>query len=403
MNRPRNVLLLQGPSSLFFAKLGKALRHQGADVSRVMFCPGDALYWRQAYGSTIPFRGRANDWPIFLTKLVNAKSVTDIVCLGDTRWQHRDVIKLLAGTSVKVHVIEHGYLRPGWMTVEEGGIGPNSPLPRNRAKIIESADGLNDLVASNLSASFLEYAMLDIGYHLANLVTGWLRYPHFSRHALDHPVKEWAGWIRRFARVGTTRKYTTQTLTRLSEKPFFLVPLQLETDFQIRMHGPDGGQLPHSVKVINSFAQHAAINDHLLFKMHPLDNGWTPWAETISKAACEAGVDTRVHFVEGGDLNTILDQTRGVLVVNSTVGLEAIAKGVPVWMSGDAVYRVDGLIDGHALKDFWINPQPPESELAHAFLRMLKHDAMLPGGFDGSGATVGAKNLADRITGKGQA
>ena len=400
MRRPRNVLLLQGPSSLFFAKLGKALRRRGAKVWRVTFCPGDALYWHRRCGKKVPFRGRAEDWPGFLIRLVNAREITDIVCLGDARWQHRAAIDAL-GASVQVHVIEHGYLRPGWLTVEQGGIGPNSPLPRNRAEILVQADGLNDLAAPEFSASFFEYAALDIGYHLANLAAAWWRYPHYRRHALDHPIREWAGWIGRFARAGSTRRRDAQAQENLAETPFFLVPLQLETDFQIRLHGPDGGQVPFVMRLIKSFAQDAAPTDHLLFKMHPLDNGWTPWAETIRDAAQKAGIAGRCHFIETGDLDALLGRTRGVLVVNSTVGLQAIAKGVPVRMSGDAIYRINGLVDGRSLDEFWTSPQPPAPDLAEAFLRVLKHRAMLPGAFDGSGASVGASALADRIVGAG--
>jgi capsular polysaccharide export protein len=393
----KHVLLLQGPSSRFFALVGRSLRQRGARVTRVIFCPGDALYWSRKSGERVVFRGEAPEWAAFLSDFVARLGVTEIVCLGDGRWQHREAIALFEGTDVRVTVIEHGYIRRGWLTVEDGGVGPNSPLPRDPVRILDAARGLPDLPDPGFRSRFLEYAALDVGYHLANLLAGWLLFPHYRRHALDHPVREWAGWIGKGLATRGTRRRIDEVMQRIARERIFLLPLQLETDFQIRLHGPEGGQGPLIDRIIESFAGHAPKDRLLVFKRHPLDNGLTPWRHRVDQAARRFGVAGRCLYLEGGDMAELFARCDGVLTTNSTAGLEAVAQGLPVWMSGDAIYRICGLVQTGELDAFWSNPRRPDPELADAFLRLLKHKALMPGAFDGPGARVGAEVLAESL------
>ncbi|MEM9198130.1 MAG: capsular biosynthesis protein, partial [Pseudomonadota bacterium] len=109
----RHVLLLQGPFSWFFTHLGRALRARGAQVTRVLLCPGDALFWRGP--GAVSYRGRPEHWARWIADLAAKRGVSDLVCLGDGRAWHRDAIAALPG--VRVHVVEQGILRPGWLTL----------------------------------------------------------------------------------------------------------------------------------------------------------------------------------------------------------------------------------------------------------------------------------------------
>eukprot|EP00320_Phaeocystis_rex_P004151 CAMPEP_0119082894 /NCGR_PEP_ID=MMETSP1178-20130426/123486_1 /TAXON_ID=33656 /ORGANISM="unid sp, Strain CCMP2000" /LENGTH=83 /DNA_ID=CAMNT_0007065711 /DNA_START=43 /DNA_END=291 /DNA_ORIENTATION=- len=74
----RVFLFLQGPHGPFFSKLGRMLRHAGANVWRVGFNAGDAAFWRDR-ASYIPFTGTAEDWRPTFRALVQDKRVTDLV------------------------------------------------------------------------------------------------------------------------------------------------------------------------------------------------------------------------------------------------------------------------------------------------------------------------------------
>jgi capsular polysaccharide export protein len=126
---PRSFLFLQGLASRFFERLGAALAERGHPVRRINFNGGDRVFWRLP--GAVDYRGNLHDWPSFLDRLLVEYQVTDIILFGDCRPLHRLAIPLARARSVRVHVVEEGYLRPGWISFEEGGVNANSPLPRD--------------------------------------------------------------------------------------------------------------------------------------------------------------------------------------------------------------------------------------------------------------------------------
>jgi capsular polysaccharide export protein len=392
----RVILLLQGPCSWFFTRLARALGARGARVLRVLFCPGDALFWRGP-GAHV-FRGRAEDWPGWFSAFCRREGVSDIVCLGDGRALHADAIGEARGLGLRVHVVEQGYLRPGWLTVEPGGTGGRSRLPRDPVAY-RGAGRAGMPPAPAFRAGFAGYAAMDVAWNLANLLAAWAFFPHYRGHALDPPLREWSGWIGKALRRRATRRRVAEVMARLADHrgPVFLLPLQLETDFQIRLHGPTGGQRPLLRRVVRDFAAHAAADALLVVKRHPLDNGLTPWRAMLRKAAAEARVENRVAFLPAGDIETCLRRSAGVLTVNSTVGLTALRAGLPVIALGRAVYDLPGLTHRGELSGFWRAPTPPDAELLRDFVAYLARTIQVPGGFDGAGAAPGADAMAERI------
>ena len=139
----RVVLLLQGPSSFFFSRLGDALAARGARVLRLHLCPGDMLFWRRGGGRL--HRGSFADWPDFVRRWMTREGVTDLVLLGDNRPLHRPAADAARDLGVRVHHAELGYFRPDWLTLEPGrgpafrGARTRSgrwppPIPRSRRR-----------------------------------------------------------------------------------------------------------------------------------------------------------------------------------------------------------------------------------------------------------------------------
>lgn len=363
---------------------------------RVLFCPGDHLFWRGAGG--IPFRGRDTEWPGTVRDLLSHRGVTDLVCLGDGRPIHAEAITVAEELGIRVHVIEQGYLRPGWLTVEPGGTGGYSQFPRTSEAIRALATGEVGC-APRYHAGFTNYAAMDVAWNLANLFAGVVGYRHYRRHALKHVLWEWIGWLGKAFKwpVRSHRDASAMERALHHRGPLFLLALQLETDFQIRLHGPSGGQRPQLLKVLESFATSAPADALLVVKRHPLDDGITPWGRLIRKTASALGIADRCPFLTGGDLGQLLESCNGVVTVNSTVGLTALRSGVPVHALGRAIYRVAGLTDSGPLSDFWVDPRPPDAELCDALVDALAATIQVPGGFDGEGARPGADAMAERI------
>lgn len=123
----RRFLFLQGPHGPFFNRLARMLRAAGADVWRVGFNRGDALFWgdRDSY---IPYTGTQEDWGECCADLFQRHAITDLAVYGDVRPVHAQAIALAKARGITVHVFEEGYLRPYWVTYERNGTNGNSAL-----------------------------------------------------------------------------------------------------------------------------------------------------------------------------------------------------------------------------------------------------------------------------------
>src|SRR3954452_20491152 len=82
---PRSVLFLQGPISIFFDRLGRALIARGHRVHRINLHFGDRLLWRLPAAN---YRGRLEDWREFVAAQLDEHHVTHLVLHGDRRPYH---------------------------------------------------------------------------------------------------------------------------------------------------------------------------------------------------------------------------------------------------------------------------------------------------------------------------
>ena len=393
----RHILFLQGPSSPFFGLVAAEMSRLGAQCLRVGACPGDRIYWPRRAGRYVAWRGRATQWSARVTGLLADEGITDLICLGDGREFHKTAIAAARHAGVSVWIVEHGHVRPGWILVEPNGTGGRSEIPERFARH-DSLEQRNT-TSQEQAAPFWRFAALDTVYHAANLLGGWVLYPHYRCHALHGPLAEWSGWIGKGLTLRARRRAAQVTVRRIAEHkgPVFVLPLQLETDYQIRDHAPPGGMAGAMADVINSFARAASDDALLVVKTHPMDNGLAQWRHQTATVAAAAGCSDRVAFLDGGDLERLIARATGCVTVNSTVGLSAAARGCPVKVLGRAVYDRAGITDPQTLDGFWRLPLAPEHQLVADFIRFLKQEILVPGTFDGPGARIGAENIARRV------
>ncbi|KQY23925.1 capsular biosynthesis protein [Rhizobium sp. Root482] len=395
----RVFLFLQGPSSPIFAKIADRLEERGHICLRINLNAGDRIFWRRKNGHD--YRGRDGDaWHEHVALFMDRHRVTDLVLLGEERPYH--CIAVLAATrrGIEISVVEMGYLRPDWLTLERDGMSSNSHFPVDAGQIIRAAAILPEPDwKRRYSQSFLAEAGYDLLYNLPNVFL-WFLYPHYRRHALFHPLAEYAGWIRRLA-GGRKRKAEAAALIDnllAGKTPFFVLPLQLQTDYQLRAHSPYNDQREAIDEVLLSFAGQAPDNALLVVKIHPLDNGLIDWRAHVNADAARLGIGERVHFLDGGNLNTLLGGCAGLITVNSTAGLHALQRGKPVKTLGAAIFDIAGLTDQATLDRFWGAPTPPDKDLRLAFLRLMAATIQVRGNFySRSGTDAGAEAIAVRL------
>jgi capsular polysaccharide export protein len=406
--KARTFLFLQGPASPFLGRLAEAVENKGASIRKISLCLGDVVFWWPKESNF--FRGRANDWPVYLNCYIRDHNITDVVMLGDGRAPHAVAAELGIRAGLRVHILEHGYLRPDWLTIEPDGMSGHSRFPPRPADIRALAAGQPSVSSEKLyPSSFLTYALYDLAFHIPNVALGWLVHPHYRTHGPVHPVVEYSGWIwKALTRRKRRREARTAIDTCLSApsgapSPFYFFPLQLPGDYQIRRHAPGGDLFRLVDATIASFADHAPANSRLLFKIHPIDNGLSRWPNRIDLAARKHGVADRVFVADGGDTDLLIAKSHGVVTVNSTVGLTALAAGKPVIALGSAIYDVPGLTFQESLAAFWQNPTAPDPDLFDAFTRALAATTQVRGGFIGQEAIqAGVGNVAARLLEAGE-
>jgi capsular polysaccharide export protein len=266
------------------------------------------------------------------------------------------------------------------MTLELDGVNGYSKLARNKDWLMEQARALPpEPFLPPITASFRRRVRDTIRHYVA-VHAGRFAYPFYRTHRSDPWQLETIGWGWKFVTRPIRERQTAAVLQQLSGKPFFLFPLQLSGDYQIRNHSPFSDMRGAAAYVMESFARHAPDEAHLLIKAHPFDISLLNWRGFIERRARRLGIVGRVHFIDGGNLDHLAANTSGMVCVNSTSATLALAAGSPVCALGDAIYNVPGLTFARHLDEFWSEPVPPEPGLYGAFRRVLVERCLVRGG-----------------------
>ena len=386
-----SVLFLQGLASPFYRVLADKLTDAGAICHRVNYCGGDIWFGRSGRHKieSTRFQQPHAELSSFYEDLIADKKITDIILFGDCRPIHKPVFPIAEKLNIRVHVFEEGYTRPNYITLEKGGTNANSPLPRSKADIetrvsfLKEIGGLEDLTdRPTLPNSMGARVRMDLMFHLSNILC-CMGFRNYQTHRPEKVSAEAKGWINRLIRKQAYKKTNNKTLADYTKPTdrFFMVPLQLNSDFQIREHS-DYESVPDFIdEVIASFAKSAPQDRRLLFKSHPLDNGMIDYRNLIELAALRHGATGRVDYIEGGDLDKILKRTEGVILINSTVGYAALKHNAPLKVMGRAIYDMKGLTFQGPLDDFWGNAKAPDTLFINNFLRVVRADSQLYGDF----------------------
>ncbi|UTF51195.1 capsular biosynthesis protein [Desulfomicrobium sp. ZS1] len=380
----RTFLFLQGPQSAFFRRLGRTLRRYGASVIKINFCGGDIAHWPGQESRL--YLGGNREWSSWISRIMQEEKVTDLLLFGDWRPLHWEAVLLARHFRIRVFVFEEGYLRPDYITMEEGGVNGNSTMPTNSQAVLEAAGLFPEPLPPTSVPNPIRQRVYDaIIHHVCN----GIMLPAFFRYRTHRPhniARELCGWIPRYLGRKKREKKSQVILRNFfhHKHPYFLFPLQLDADAQVRRYSPFSGMREGIGHVIASFAAYAEQNTHLLIKNHPLDNGLIDYAGFIEDFTRACGVSERVHFVDHGNTTRMIKHSSGVVLLNSTIGLSALELGRPVYCIGKSIYAMQGLalsnID-QPLNSFWTLPIEPNKIVLDAFLKVLKVRTLVNGNF----------------------
>ncbi|MEO8281737.1 MAG: capsular biosynthesis protein [Ideonella sp.] len=375
------VLLLQGPVGPFFARVADAMRDAGAaSVQKINFCGGDWLYYRKDASN---YRGSLAEWPAYLAQYLEQYRIDVLVLFGDCRPVHAAAIDLATRRGLTYWVFEEGYIRPNYVTFERHGVNGFSGLP----KAVSHYASLPATMAppeQEVGNTFNRAAQSAMAYYVA----GTLGWPWFRNrvHHRSLNMLEGLAWCRSYYRKLIYRAEQKPLLDSIRgrwSKGFFLVGLQTAGDSQVLTHSGFKSVVHFIEEVTASFAAHAPADTLLVIKHHPMDRGYHDYSKLLRRLGRELGIGARIRYVHDLNLPTLLTHARGVIVINSTVGLSALHHQTPVITLGKAIYDMPGLTFQGGLSRFWIDAQSqtPDLQLYWKFRNFVVDHTQLNGSF----------------------
>ena len=377
----RAYLFLQSHPSFFGRAVVRHMRAEGHVCHVINLYLGD---WIFRFGmSARNYTGALDAWPGWLEHFLDAHAITDIIYYADQRPYHRAARQIARARGINCYAYEFGYIRPDFITLERGGMGVFSHFPDDPDLIEELADALpDDEPEGYYPYTFRDEAVNEVFYHLFPWFLPMF-FPRYRRDRLYGPLWEYLSYLPKLARKWQRARAAEDLIAHLAatSTPYHVVILQMQGDYQVRRagHYPDLDAMAEDI--LASFAAHADPARHLVLKMHPLENALRNWSAIIDRAARRHGLEDRVHLIDGGDLSRLYRGCDGVVLLNSTAGLTALIRGVPVKVLGIAVYDMARLTHQGGLDTFWTAPEAPDQRTIAAFRKLLIASVQVKGNF----------------------
>ena len=399
----RPVLLLQGPVGPFFDHLASAFMAAGHSVDRVRLNAGDRLFVGRARSRgrdgaplyrALNYQQGPEAFMPWLRGLCWRNHYAAIVLFGGERPCHAMARQVAAEFGIPVIALEEGYVRSGYVTVERGGNNARSPLVGRRPPAMPPA--APPPLPAHGFRWMLWYAFLAFTWRNA---ASWPIERRFN-HKKRGTIPEGYYWFRNAWRRYTGYGDSVERVMGLAS--FDLVPLQVADDAQLGEAADGWTNASLIAECIESLARCAPRERHLVFKLHPMERGHSRDLRLVRALARRWGVSARVHCVAMGSLAALTQEARGMITINSTSGMTALATGRPLLVLGRAVYRHPELAQcgtGPASIDrFWTNDWRTDPAYVERFTRWLTAEALVPGDYyDPAVARSTARAVVDRV------
>lgn len=362
----KKYLLLQGPMGPFFNDVANWLETLEREAVNVVFNGGDRFYCRNR--PYLTYTETPKEFPGWLKETWKDYAFDTILCFGDCRPLHQAARAWAKSKGIRFLAFEEGYLRPHFITVEEGGVNAFSPLPRDP----EFYRNLPEIPPANiqeLKPSARKRYFHAIWYYLV----GW-NYRHefakYRHHKSFSPWYEGKCWVRASWRkywYGFKQRNVLETLRTTLDQRYYLAILQVYNDSQIRNHSPYADVRDYINDVMFSFSRKAPLGHVLVIKHHPMDRGHRLYAPLIKKLGKKYGISSRVIYVHDLSMPELLTHAKAVVTINSTAGISALIHNKPLKVMGNALYDIKGMTYQGHLHQFWTADFAPDMKLFKKF------------------------------------
>lgn len=368
----RKILIVQGDWECGMALLAKDLEDAGHEVGKVLLCAPDLLYQFRGI-RTHAFRQPIAGFEAWLRELVASEGYDTFFLYNHYRPYNQIAWNLAEELKLDCQVFELGLIRPNCVMVFGRDAVPITKVAEHWERVLSGdhlpkdeeppAEICKVSTTAKLSLFSINFVLSRITSPLfPNFVDQReMNFWHHLKHSIIH--------VWRFLERGCDSAYDKMFAGGMSGK-YYAVPLQVHSDTQILRCSGYRTIESFIRDVVRSFANHAPADAKLVFKVHPMDRGYKDYADLIAGLDFELG-GGRLLYVDRVHLPTLLDHSRGVVNVNSSVGISALVHHVPVIALGTAVYDLPELTFQGSLDEFWRNAQRPSRRRVRQFVNLL--------------------------------
>jgi capsular polysaccharide export protein len=362
----KKYLLLQGPMGPYFNDVAAWLETLDREAVNVVFNGGDRFYCRNR--PCLTYTQTAKEFPTWLKKIWADYAFDTLLCFGDCRPLHQAARAWAKSRGIRFLAFEEGYLRPHFITVEEGGVNAYSSMPRDP----EFYRALPETPPANvvkLKPSSAQRYIHATWYYLV----GWYyrqEFENYRHHKSFSPWYEAKCWVRAWWRkhwYGYKQRNVLQTLQTTLDQRYYLAILQVYNDSQIRNHSPYADVRDYINDVMYSFSRKAPLGHVLVIKHHPMDRGHRLYGPLIKTLGKKYGISSRVIYVHDVSMPELLTHARAVVTINSTAGISALIHNKPLKVMGNALYDIKGMTYQGHLHQFWTADFKPDMRLFEKF------------------------------------
>jgi capsular polysaccharide export protein len=370
--KTRKILIVQGDWEAGMSLLALDLKDAGHEVAKVFFCAPDIIYKIRGIQTHL-FRMPLAEFADWLRNLVREEHYDTFFLYNHHRPYNEIAWNLANEWDLECFVFELGLIRPNCVTVFSRKSPPLQTLSKTWKKLLrggprpEHVTTPPELCRVSTPAKLISFC--------ANFLFSRITSPWFPNFVDQREMKLWGHFkhgvihLWRFIERSRDSEFDALFSGKLSGR-YYAVPLQVHSDTQITKCSEYSTIEQFIKQVVRSFEQHAPADTKLVFKVHPMDRGYKDYTDLIAGLDHRLG-GGRILYVDRVHLPTLLSNSRGVVNINSSVGISGLIHQVPVITLGTAVYNLPKLTYQGDLHSFWTRARKPRQQRVKAFIDLL--------------------------------
>jgi capsule polysaccharide modification protein KpsS len=274
---------------------------------------------------------------IFLEEIIKRKNIKFILMQNDTRWQHSLAIYVANKLGIDYYVFELGLFRPNTITIDSQGVNYNNSVPRDK-EFYKNITIEKKFDYSQIESNISEFkrniiiAKYMIYYRIGEIL---------GNNSLENKTVRLKDYFSRFYNAYIKKNEENNKKMKLPENYIF-APFQVVNDSQTLVHSDFDNMMEFAKIIIEGVKKYNKKNNNnlsIIFKEHPMDVGKISYEEFYKKYE----KDESIIFLKRGDTKKIIKNSKLVITINSTVGIEALEMHKKVICLGRAFYTIDNI------------------------------------------------------------